>query len=763
MSKSAQPKKAKLSKGKPKRSLPFRLLLWAATAFAALFLVVVLAFVVLYLAIDIPKANAQAQQQVSIVYYNDGKTEMGRFTMTNREPVEIGQIPLSTRRAFLAAEDRTFYSNRGVSPTGIARAFVNNLTGSGSGSQGGSTITQQYVKNYFLTQDQTVTRKVKELIISLKIDQEYSKDRILQDYLNSVYFGRGAYGIQAASKSYFHKDVSKLTPVESAFLASVVNNPDNMDPTVGPNSAKRANSRMAYVLNGMVKEGWLSQAERNKAVMPHFYPRQATKYASGPEGYIVQSVRQELARKLKLSQNDIDRGGLRITTTIDKKTQAAAVAAVKKHVPEKYISTLHTGLVAEKANDGAVVAMYGGRDYDPVKSPYSDADQAMLQQASLMKTFTAVAALENGKKITSRYDGSSPMKNGKGSYVTNDGGESWGRLPIYDMLAHSVNTAFVRLNGQIGAMKTLDVAKASGMPASLGGMNYNNSINTLGTGDARVVDMATSYNTLNSGGQFYDRYLISKVSTFDGTYSYDVKKDPKQAYKKEIANDVTWALSKTTVYGTAAGANYQLGRPIAGKTGTASGNKYIWFAGFTPGQLTTAVGMYYSPDGKSVKPMQNLPGLSKSDIYGAGLPTQIWIDFMKTALDGQDIAKIPSRSYYNDTKPATDAETPQATSSRTSGPAAAPGSVSGADVPTATARSIAPETTDAPAATSDTPVTGQGSTDAPIPQDTASAQSTEIPQATQTQVPTASGSTSGSEPAASTSSGSSSGTSGSSN
>ena len=698
---------AKLSKGsKSKRPLFVRILLWTVTALAALFLIAVLAFVLLYLLIDIPKANDQATQQVSVVYYSDGKTEMGRFTTTNREPVELKRVPLATQRAFLAAEDRSFYSNRGVSPTGIARAFINNFSGSGSSSQGGSTITQQYVKNYFLTQDQTVSRKVKEIVISLKIDQEYSKDRILQDYLNNVYFGRGAYGIQAASKSYFHKDVSQLTPVEGSFLASVLNNPENMDPTVGPNSAKRANQRMAYVLNGMVSAGWMSKAEREKAVMPTFYKRQPVKYASGPEGYIIQSVRRELSRKLKLSQNDIDRGGLRITTTIDKKYQDAAVAAVHKHIPQPYVGKLRTGLVAQKPNDGAIVAMYGGRDYDPVKSPYSDADQAMLQQASTMKTFTAIAALQSGKTMDNIYNGNSPMRNGKGSFVSNDGGESWGYQPIYQMLAHSINTGFVRLNGEIGPMKTLKVAEKSGFPSTLGGMKYDNSINTLGTGDARVVDMTTAYNTLNSGGQFYDRYLINKITTFDGSYSYDVKKDPKEAYAKGIADDVTWALSKTGIYGSAAGTQYQLGRPMAGKTGTASGNKYIWFAGFTPGQLTTSVGMYYSPDGKSVKSMQNLPGLSIKDIYGAGLPTQIWTDFMRTALQGQDVAKIPQRSYYNETerkptpKPTPSASTPKAPK--------APGSVSGSDLPSQGPRTVEPDVTDQPTDQPTGPSTDQG-------------------------------------------------------
>lgn len=715
---SAVKRRPTAGKKRPKknRSLPVRILRGIVIGLASLILLAVLTFVALYLIIDIPKANAQATQSVSVVYYADGKTEMGRFTTTNREPVALGEVPVHVQRAFVAAEDRSFYSNDGISPTGIARAVMNDFKG--GASQGGSTLTQQYVKNYFLSQDKTVTRKVKEVIISLKVDQEMSKNEILEAYLNNVYFGRGAYGVQAASKSYFHKDVSKLTPVEGAFLASVVNNPENMDPTVGPNSEKRANERMAYTLNGMVKMGWLTQAERDKATMPTFYKRQPIKYADGPEGYIVSSVRAELASKLKLSTSDIDRGGLRITTTIDKKTQDAAVASVEKNTPPTLLKKLHTGLVAEKANDGAIVAMYGGADYDPVKAPYSDADQSLLQTASSMKLYTAIAALQNGKTIATRYNGNNHLPIGGGTFVQNDHNESYGYQPISNMLAYSINTAFVRLNKEIGPAKTLQAAQESGMPKSLGGMNDTKEIlNVLGTGDSHVVDQATGYNTLNSGGKLYDRYLISKVRTFDDSYSYTVKKDGKQAYDKGIADDITWALNKTGIYGTAAGVQYQLGRPMASKTGTATGNRYIWFNGFTPGQLTTSVGMFYSEDGgRTAKPMQNLPGVSATDIYGAGLPRKVWLDFMTAALKGQPVTQLPPRSYYNQAKPQTQDTAPSSTY-----------------VPPTTAQPVYPDrrstTQSAPVQPGVTDAPGApGTTQAPLPSSTGSA--TRAPSAT---------------------------------
>ena len=687
---------------------------------ASLVLLAVLTFIGLYLFIDIPKANAQATQAVSVVYYADGKTEMGRFTTTNRDPVELNKVPIDVQHAFIAAEDRSFYSNRGISPTGIARAFINDFTGDG-GSQGGSTLTQQWVKNYFLTQDKTVTRKVKEVVISLKVDQEMSKDEILQAYLNNVYFGRGTYGIQAASQSYFHKDVSQLTTVEGAFLASVVNNPENMDPSVGPNSEQRANERMAYTLNGMVKMGWLTAEERNKAVMPKFYPRQPIKYADGPQGYVIASVRGELSRKLKLSQEDIDRGGLRITTTIDKRAQDAAVTAVEKHTPDTLLGKLHTGLVAERANDGGVVAMYGGADYDPVKSPYSDADQAMLQTASSMKLYTAIAALQHGKSVDTQYNGNNYLPIGAGKYVQNNQNESWGWQPISNMLAYSINTAFVRLNREIGPANTLEAAQASGMPKTLGGMNDTNILNVLGTGDSRVVDQATGYNTLNSGGVFHDRHLISTVKSFDGKYSYTVDTKGKRVYDKAIADDLTWALGKTGVYGTAAGAQDELGRAMASKTGTASGNKYLWFNGFTPGQITTSVGMYYSTDGKTAQPMQNLPGVTASDVYGAGLPRKVWVDFMDAALEGQKETQLPKRSYYNENKPESASTSASPTPTKTY---AAPSSAASQPYPEPTQSNVQPtqpDATDAPGPAS----SGSTAPDATLPASSSAAVSRE--------------------------------------
>jgi membrane peptidoglycan carboxypeptidase len=332
------------------------------------FLLVLVAFFVAYAMIDAPKPNDLAAAQASIIYYADGKTEIDRISEVNRESVLLKQVPKAVQEAHLAAEDRNFYQNSGISPTGIARGAWTTLRG--GTAQSGSTITQQYVKNYFLTQDQTLSRKGKEIIISIKIAKQQSKDQILENYLNTIYYGRGAFGIQTASKAYFNKDVSKLTPAEGALLASVVKGPSFFDPGLGASQLANAQARWNYVMDGMVTEGWLTPEARATAQFPtkSLIKYQPNRNTAGPNGFITDAVKRELKAKLKLTDADIDKGGYRIVTTIDQRTQKAAVDAIKARMPTgKGTSTLRVGLTSIKPGDGAVVAMYGGADYGDLR------------------------------------------------------------------------------------------------------------------------------------------------------------------------------------------------------------------------------------------------------------------------------------------------------------------------------------------------------------------------------------------------------------
>src|SRR5690349_18740381 len=290
---SSRPKtraQAKAGKPRAKADKPggSRKKLWAkrlGIAALAGFVLALAGFFTAYALIDTPEPNDLASAQASVIYYADGKTEIDRISEVNRESVKLPQIPTVVREAHLAAEDRNFYENSGISPTGIARAVWVGLRG--GATQGGSTITQQYVKNYFLTQDQTLSRKGREIIISIKIAKQQSKDTILENYLNTIYYGRGAYGIQTASKAYFNKDVSKLSASEGAFLASVIRGPSYYDPGLGAEQKANAEQRWNYVMNGMVTEGWLTPDQRVAQKFPTVVKASKARSASGPTGYLV--------------------------------------------------------------------------------------------------------------------------------------------------------------------------------------------------------------------------------------------------------------------------------------------------------------------------------------------------------------------------------------------------------------------------------------------------------------------------------------------
>ncbi|MFC6704642.1 transglycosylase domain-containing protein [Flexivirga alba] len=667
---------------KKEHGLAFKVFWRTVLGFVALGVIGIVALVIIYLKTPIPQPQADASKQVSIVYYSDGKTELGRFSTVNREDVTLDKVPKQVRYEFLAAEDRNFYKNSGVSITGTVRAAWSTL--SGGQEQGGSTITQQYVKNYFLTQDRSVKRKVKEIMIALKVDRKMSKDDILQAYLNNIYFGRGAYGIQAASQAYFGVDVNKIDASQGAFLASVINAPGLYDPQYGAAAKARANARMIYVLDGMVKEGWMTPAERAKAHMPTFktYNPNAQQ-VSGPNGYIVSAVRAELENKLKLKPEDIDRGGLRITTTIDKNSQKAAVAAVNKNVPSQTarLDALHTGLVAEKP-DGAVVAMYGGTD---ASKEISAANDAQLQGGSSFKAFGLAAALQDGMTLQTQFSGASPLvlnkNSAKPTKITNDNGEQFGMLTLQRAFAVSSNTAFVRLNQALGTGKTLGAAQQLGIPPTSPGMKDPVPTDILGSAAVRVIDMANAYNTISAEGKKADTYFIKKVSSVAGDYSYNSHPNSTQAISKGIAanliNGMTGPLKDTD--GTAHSTAGLFNRPAAGKTGTSSHYVSAWFTGFTPNQLTVSVGMY-AGTGKKAGTVGLDKATHNSSFYGGDVPATIWRDFMEAALKGQPVAKLPKSKDVKSTTsysppPVTSTTQPPTTSSTTT-PSSTPSSTS---------------------------------------------------------------------------------------
>lgn len=627
-------------------------------AFAVLVALGIGAVVAAYLLIDIPKPNDRAVQQASVLYYSDGKTEMDRIATVNREAVELDQIPDHVQQAFIAAEDRSFYENRGISPKGIFRAVSGALAGEDRG--GGSTITQQYVKNYFLTQDQTLERKGREILLSLKIDGELSKDQILENYLNTIYFGRGADGIQTASQAYFGKDVDKLTPAEGALLASVIRGPSLYDPALGEEQQKLAEGRWEYVLDGMVSQGWMTASERADQKFPKTTAPKRSQAKSTDIGFITEEVRTELRTRLDLSDADIDRGGFKIVTTIDKKAQRAAVKAVKEHRPTgERTSDLHIGVAAIQPNDGAIRAMYGGAKFGKGKYGYfNSAVDGKMQAGSTMKPFTMIAALRKGIPLYTTYSGASPYYNKAFVYdgenaseiqrnggIVNYGNASYGPVNMRTATQKSINTYYAQLNLAVTPESTAKSAKDAGVISWNGDKKVPISDgpgNVFGTDSVRVIDMANAYATIAAEGRRATPYYIASVtSTGVHDLEYQVKKDVRRAFPQDVARDAIQAMSQVgqpggTAYPTVA----DLGRPVGGKTGTTSDNYAAWFDGFTPGQLATAVGMYKG-DGRLIEKNQlvNLGGYG--EITGGTVPARIWTDFMIGALDGEPVKKLP--------------------------------------------------------------------------------------------------------------------------
>ncbi len=626
---------------------------------AAVVLLGVIALSVVYAKVSVPDPNKLVTAQASVVYFSDGKTEIGRFNEVdaNRQSIPLTQVPKTAQHAVLAAEDRSFYSNSGVSPKGIARAVWVKVRG--GSTQGGSTITQQYVKNYFLTQDRTYTRKLKEFVISLKIEQQESKDVILANYLNTIYFGRGANGIETASQAYFGHPASRLTVAEGAVLASVIRSPGLYDPI---SQKTRTQARMAYVLDGMVSEGWLTQAERAKVTYPKVLPRKTANAKGGTTGYLLKAVQDELRSKVGLTDAQIDQGGLRVISTFDRRAQAAAVQAVKDELPKENSKGVRAGLVAIKPGDGAVIAMYGGPDQ--VKQPFNAATQSVMQAGSTFKPFALAAALEDGGSLRSRYSGSNHQSfPGVDAPVNNFGNESFGRINLVTATENSVNTVYVALNIDTGPQKTLDAAIAAGVPKGTLGLEPNIA-NVLGTASPHVIDMADAYATFAAQGVHASAYVVRSAVSADGAVKYKVKVDAKRVFAKDTTADLTYALQQVTRSGSGAYAGSNLDRPVAGKTGTSSSNLSAWFSGYTP-QLAASVGIYRDQGGSPV----SLKGLGgRSEVTGGSFPVRIWTAFIKGALEGAKVEDFPPPVYGGSSNAPVYTPPPSSSSSTSSTP-----------------------------------------------------------------------------------------------
>ncbi|WP_051426532.1 transglycosylase domain-containing protein [Jiangella gansuensis] len=591
-----------------------------------------------YAMTDIPEANDFARSEATIVYWNDGQTELGRFSAENRETVDISDIPQACQDAVVAAEDRSFYENNGFDPVGMARAGIGYIRNNGStAAGGGSTITQQYVKNYYLTQDQTLTRKVEELFIAVKIDQQLDKDDILASYLNTIWFGRGVYGIQTASRSYFGKPVSELNLAECAGLASILRSPHRYDPTLGPENAERFAQRFDYVLDGMLDLEAIDQATADATAPPAVVPEQKTNIYGGPNGYLLQQVRDELLAN-GFTENEIDTGGLRVTTTFDQHSQTAAVEAVEAERPKEDAEGVRVALAAVTPGDGAVVAMYGGAD--AVEQPFNDAIDGSVQGGSTVKPFTLATALGQGISLESRYSGNTLTDPILGPPVHNQGDRDYGEaIDLVTATENSMNTAYVDLAMNIGPDSIVDTMLASGLsyaPDEEAQLRQDPRV-TIGIGHVRPIDMAEAYGTLAAGGRHTDWYTVRSVTEPGGNVPYRVEPAPETVLDSGVVADTTYALSRVVENGSGQEAQ-ALGRPAAGKTGTHE-DLTAWFSGYTP-QLATSV-VIFRGEGETAGTV-SLDGVEGMDTFTGGrFPARIWTAFMTAALEGQEVMEFP--------------------------------------------------------------------------------------------------------------------------
>ncbi|KAF5996975.1 transglycosylase domain-containing protein [Streptomyces sp. WAC00263] len=607
-------------------------------------LLVIGLFALGYYLVKIPPANAAATKQSNVYLYADG-SQLARDGEVNRENVALAEISKDAQHAALAAEDRDFYTESAVDPKAMIRAGWNTATG--KGKQSGSTITQQYVKNYYLGQEQTATRKVKEFFISIKLDRQKSKDDILEGYLNTSYYGRNAYGIQAAAQAYYGVDAKNLTVGQGAYLAALLNAPSEYDVVAHPENKSAAVARWNYVLDGMVKKNWLTQADRAKVTFPQ--PKQEVVAAamSGQRGYLVQAVKDYLVSNKIIDEDTLTTGGYRITTTLQKSRQNAFVKAVDDQVMSnldkknrKVDRYVRAGGVSIDPATGKVVAMYGGIDY--TKQYVNNATRRDYQVGSTFKPFVFTSAVQNGSQtqdgrtITPNtvYDGTNkrPVQGWSGgSYAPeNEDNRSYGPITVRTATDKSVNAVYAQMAVDVGPSKVKQTAVDLGVPSTTPDLTATPSI-ALGPSTASVLDMAEAYATLANHGRHGTYTLVEKV-TKDGTSAVSLpKQDTRQAVSREAA-DTTTSILQSVVEGGTGTAALAAGRPAAGKTGTAEEDQAAWFAGYTPDLATVVSVMGQDPDTGTHESLYG--ALGQARVNGGGYPAQIWAQYTKAALKG---------------------------------------------------------------------------------------------------------------------------------
>jgi membrane peptidoglycan carboxypeptidase len=600
-----QRRRATLARLTPGRRLWARTRRIGAVGLALFVVAPALVFALGYLLFSVPTPDEASIQQVATINFADN-TEMARIVPEegNRTRVTIDQVPKPVQLAVLAAEDRSFFSNPGFDPIGIARAAFKQLTG---GVGGGSTITQQYVKKTLVGDERSLWRKYKEMVIAVKISRQNRKDQILANYLNAIYFGRGAYGIQSASQAYFGKNVGDLNVSEGALLAGVIQSPSRWDPAISP---QRAVSRWTFVMDGLLSQGWISADQRARARFPETKAR-AKSGGSAPSDYrglVLNAIRDELDQK-GISEQEFNQEGLKITTTLDPTAEQQAVESARKALIGQP-PNLRGALVSIDPDTGGIKAYYGGDNGAGL-----DYARVSKQPGSTFKPFVLLAALQQPDPIGlgTKFKGM-PFPG-----LRNDDGADCKVCDIKQAMTISNNVIFHELALRVGPQKVADAARQAGITSPLTDVNEGIA---LGNKEVTPVELASAYATIAAGGVYHQPHLVTKVTTSDDRVLYDAVNPQDRRFSSQIARNVTEAMlgvpvrDKLTLDG---------GRSTAAKTGTVQShvegqNNDAWIAGFTP---SVATAVWIGTDQNS--PIKTSDG---TPISGATLPGTIWKSFM---------------------------------------------------------------------------------------------------------------------------------------
>lgn len=666
----------KTVKGSRKRSSGWRrFFTWFGITVLALMVAGGTVLGVAYATVQLPDPNADFQTNTSFVYYNDGKETIGSYQIQNRQSLAYDDIPQNVKDAIVAGENRTFWTDPGVSIPGMVRAVISVIRG--EDVVGGSTITQQYIKVLYLTQDKSFSRKFTEILLAAKMGNELSKEQILEGYLNTVYFGRGAYGIEAASQAFFGKPAAKLTDPEAIALTSIVNNPGNLDPAKGKKQAADLLERYQYTINGLVEMGKMTEVQKAEIYdeLPEFPEVERDSQFGGPKGFLLNMVQDELRDK-GFTDQQIAGGGLHITTTFDAKAQEAAVKAAQKvtadsvAVTGKKAKNLHAGLASVDVETGAVIALYGGPDF--VKDSRNWATTAR-PTGSTFKPYALGTALGQGFTLSDTLNGSEFTPPGESTPVRNAGDSNYGTVTLLQATTHSINTAFVDLEGRMkdGPEETLKFAQQAGLPKAAGWEPVSRI--PLGIPEVSPLSQASGYATFAADGKHAEAHVVDEVKDASGEVIYRSSVKPEQAIDADVANDVAYALTNVVQDGTASRAG-SMGFPIAGKTGTyyirdaAGGSKTTacWFVGMTK-QIATAV-MYVAGDEGTDDLNDYYPGF-----FGSGPPLSTWMAYMQVAQRGLDDVPFDGPTHRVSTQspsvpPATRTATARPTRSETAEP-----------------------------------------------------------------------------------------------